>query len=53
MKKIILMTTAVAAALSAHAQMIDFDLPGKTLGLCSPILLNLRFPFGASLQPDV
>lgn len=30
MKKIILMTTAVAAALSAHAQMIDFDLPGKT-----------------------
>ena len=30
MKQIILMTTAVAAALSAHAQMIDFDLPGKT-----------------------
>ncbi|WP_278989194.1 hypothetical protein [Segatella bryantii] len=30
MKKFILMTTAVAAALSAHAQMIDFDLPGKT-----------------------
>ena len=30
MKKIILMTTAVAAALSAHAQMIDFALPGKT-----------------------
>lgn len=30
MKKIILMTTAVAVALSAHAQMIDFDLPGKT-----------------------
>ena len=30
MKKFILTTTAVAAALSAHAQMIDFDLPGKT-----------------------
>lgn len=30
MKKFILTTTAVAVALSAHAQMIDFDLPGKT-----------------------